>query len=373
MEVIKNFKSLILGIRPVTIDNTVFRLHYRFTVAGLLAFSILVTCRQYIGDPIECTLPLSNLREEVIDQYCWISSTISLPKAYHKKVGSEVIYPGVDKMLPGDDVVKHQYYQWVCFVLLLQGLMFYLPHYIWKIWESQRLKALCADLGGPVCGEDVKIERISAISAYFRNSLYKHFFYGLRYAICELLNLINVIGQMFLTNTFLGGAFLNYGLEVLNFTRLDQSERTDPMIQVFPRVTKCAFYTYGSTGDAQLHDAVCILPINIINEKIYVIVWFWFVFMAAISGLAVVYRLIVFFSWRLRYRLLKIKANSVSDDMLEEVARNIKYGDWFMLYLLSKNINSYTFREVIEVVRKQIRHHKENNIRPAISEEKELV
>ena len=34
-------------------------------------------------------------------------------------------------------------------------------------------------------------------------------------------------------------------------------------------------------------DGLCILPLNIINEKIYVFLWFWFVFVALVSAVHV--------------------------------------------------------------------------------------
>jgi hypothetical protein len=34
--------------------------------------------------------------------------------------------------------VYHAYYQWVPFVLFLQGVMFYLPHYLWKVFEVNK-------------------------------------------------------------------------------------------------------------------------------------------------------------------------------------------------------------------------------------------
>lgn len=46
-----------------------------------------------------------------------------------------------------NEQIKHTYYQWVCFVLLGQAMMFYTPRYLWKIWEGGRLKALASDLG----------------------------------------------------------------------------------------------------------------------------------------------------------------------------------------------------------------------------------
>lgn len=38
----------------VWIDNNVFRLHYKATVLVFVTASLLVTSRQYIGDPIDC-------------------------------------------------------------------------------------------------------------------------------------------------------------------------------------------------------------------------------------------------------------------------------------------------------------------------------
>lgn len=354
MDVLGSLKSAITRVKVLTVDNSIFRLHYRFTVLLLLAFSILVTSRQYIGDPIDCSSSDSKLRADLIDQYCWVSSTISLPKAFHKKIGVDVIYHGVDKQLPGDEVITHQYYQWVCFVLFLQAMMFYMPHYLWKTWECGRMKALTADLEGPLVSDETKASRIAALNAYLQNSLNHHTFYVARYSICEFLNFINVIGQMFITNRFLGGTFLTYGTDVISFSEMDQTERTDPMIMVFPRVTKCTFRTFGPSGDPQNHDSICVLPVNIINEKIYIVLWFWFVVLAILSGLAIVYRVITAISPHVRFQLLKSRANSVPRDVVETIAMNTSFGDWFLLYTLSKNVNSYIYKEVADVAVKLI-------------------
>lgn len=355
MDVLGSLKAALTKVKVLTLDNCVFRLHYRFTMLLLLAFSILVTSRQYIGDPIDCSSPSSNLRENMVDQYCWVSSTISLPKALHKNVGTEVVYHGVDKHVEGDEVIVHQYYQWVCFVLFLQALMFYLPHYLWKSWESGRMKALTADLEGPLVNDELKTNRVAALNAYFKNSLNHHFFYVARYSLCEALNFINVIGQMFITNRFLGGTFLTYGTEVISFSNADQINRTDPMVSVFPRVAKCTFYTGGPSGDPQNHDYICVLPVNIINEKIYIILWFWFVILAIFSGLAIIYRVVTAVSPQVRYQLLKARASSVSRDVIESISMKASFGDWFVLYMLSKNVNSYVYKDVADVANNLIK------------------
>lgn len=91
-------------------------------------------------------------------------------------------------------------------------------------------------------------------------------------------------------NRFFDGAFLTFGIDVLRFLESDQEDRIDPMIYVFPRMTKCTFYKYGVSGEVERHDAVCILPLNVVNEKIYVFLWFWFLFLGMLSFVTILYR-----------------------------------------------------------------------------------
>merc|ERR1712126_572443 len=78
---------------------------------------------------------------------------------------------------------------------------------------------------------------------------------------------------------------MTWGTDVLNFINLEDEDRSDPMMEVFPRVTKCTFHKYGSSGTIQKHDALCVLGLNIINEKIYITLWFWFVLLAITTAL----------------------------------------------------------------------------------------
>jgi hypothetical protein len=43
------------------------------------------------------------------------------------------------------------------------------------------------------------------------------------------------------------------------------------------------------TGTLQRHDVLCILPLNVINEKIFIFLWFWFVILSVLSGVALLY------------------------------------------------------------------------------------
>ena len=61
------------------------------------------------------------------------------------------------------------------------------------------------------------------------------------------------MGQIFLTNRFLGGEFMRYGIEVVQFLDQDPETRIDPMARVFPRLTKCVFHKYGSSGKNSIY------------------------------------------------------------------------------------------------------------------------
>ena len=55
-----------------------------------------------------------------------------------------------------------------------------------------------------------------------------------------------------------------------------QEDRLDPMIYIFPRMTKCTFHKFGTSGEVEKHDALCILPLNIGTAQVLQIVFLAF-------------------------------------------------------------------------------------------------
>lgn len=342
-----------IKLDQIIIDNHVFRLHYKVTVALLTGFSILVTSRQYIGDPIDC-ISKDSVPSKILDSFCWIHSTFSVKHAWHKSVGTQVPYPGVDKYTPGEERVYHAYYQWVCFVLFFQAMLFYIPRYLWKAAEGKKINSLVLDLSNPVMDEKARESNINVLCKYFQENRGNHRMYVYYYFICEFLNFINVVAQIYMVDTFLGGEFSTYGSKVFQFTEWDPAVRFDPMIKVFPRLTKCTFHMYGSSGDVQKYDAMCILPINIINEKIYVFLWFWFVFLAIASGFMIIYRAVIVFYPNARYQVLVARARLASSKDIHTICTESDLGDWFLVDLLSKNLDSVAYKFFTKRLRDQI-------------------
>lgn len=119
LDIFRGLKNLI-KVNHISIDSPVFRLHYSITVMMLMSFSLIVTTRQYVGNPIDC-VHTKDIPEDVLNTYCWIHSTYALKSLFKKKIGSEVPYPGIGnsegKVV---DRKEYKYYQWVCFCLFFQ-------------------------------------------------------------------------------------------------------------------------------------------------------------------------------------------------------------------------------------------------------------
>ncbi|XP_071875257.1 innexin 3 [Bombus fervidus] len=328
------------------IDNMVFRAHYRITCAILFACCIIVSANNLIGDPINC-LSDGGVPDNVINTYCWITYTFTLPRNNAKPVGTHVAHPG----LGGDYGEKryHSYYQWVPFMLFFQGILFYMPHWIWKQWEEGKVRMISEGMRG--ASIDNKAEREAKshrLAKYVYDTLHLHNTYAAGYFFCEALNFVNVVGNIFFIDMFLGGAFLSYGTDVLKFSNMNQEQRTDPMVEVFPRVTKCTFHKFGASGTIQKFDALCVLALNILNEKIYIFLWFWFIILAVMSGVALLYSMAVVLLPSTRETILKKRFKFGTSANVSALIRETQVGDFLLLHLLGQNMNIMMFNEVLD-------------------------
>ena len=60
----------------------------------------------------------------------------------------------------------------------------------------------------------------------------------MKFVFCELLNIVNVFGQIYFTDMFLGHQFTKFGRDVLSQSEVDLNMREDPMHKVFPKVNQ---------------------------------------------------------------------------------------------------------------------------------------
>ncbi|XP_032793797.2 innexin inx3 [Daphnia magna] len=336
------------------IDNPVFRLHYRFTSAFFFAACVLTTAFNFFGNPISCITGEPFSRPEALNTYCWLHSTFTLASQEGQRVGIEFAHPGVGAEKSDSEHRYHNYYQWVPFVLFLQGVLFYLPHWLWKMNEGGRVRDMTGGSRGTSIGQEgARHDHCAALFSYLVQTMRYHRNLIAAYVTCELLNFANVVGNIYFINRFLNGAFLTYGTRVVQLSDEDQEDRADPMVEVFPRMTKCNFHMYGSSGTIQKIDALCLLPLNIANEKIYIFLWFWLIILSVITGLALIYRLAMFMSPTLRLFLIRRLA-SPSKASTETVVWRVPVGDYFLLHMLGKNLEGFLFNRLMDDLAKHL-------------------
>ncbi|XP_073817704.1 innexin 3 [Musca autumnalis] len=329
------------------IDNMVFRCHYRITTAILFVCCIILTANNLIGDPISC-INDGSIPMHVINTFCWITYTFTIPGQQHRQIGTDVASHGLGNEY-GQERKYHSYYQWVPFVLFFQGLMFYVPHWIWKNMEDGKMRMITDGLRGMVSiPEDYRKDRQNRIIKYLMDSLNSHAGYSFAYFFCEALNFVNVIVNIFLVDKFLGGAFMTYGTDVIKFSNMDQNERFDPMIEVFPRLTKCTFHKVGPSGSVQKHDTLCVLALNILNEKIYIFLWFWFIILSVITGISLVYSFMVVTMPTTRETIIKRSYRSGQSKEISSLVRRLDIGDFLLLHFVGQNVNTKSYSEMVQ-------------------------
>ena len=335
------------------IDNSIFRLHWQLTSIALIACCLVITSRQYAGDSINC-LQKDDLPASILNAYCWTHSTFTIPEAFNESRSSEFAHPGIDNSRRVADAVKkyYPYYQWVCFVLFLQGILFYAPYYLWKQWENGFLKNVSMGLQFAIIGEDDKAYKLKIMVDYLYDHMGCHRWYALKYFFCELLCLVNLIVQIAFTNWFLDGEYLSFGLNALHYAR--HRDIVNPLAFVFPSIAKCTFRKYGYSGDIEGYDALCILPLNVFNQKIYLVLWFWFFFLFIITFLIILYRFLILLlpRWRAHFLLTRCTFSTKKD--LAMICEKGNIGDWFVLYMLANNLDAVLMQEMTADLAKKI-------------------
>ncbi|XP_069702372.1 innexin inx7-like [Periplaneta americana] len=350
--------------KKVKIDSSLSKLYYRITFLIFL-LAVVVIGSNYFGEPISCIVEDTSLTA-TINSYCFISTTFTVPRhmdssALRKKI---IPHPGIGPYDEKEEVTHHAYYQWVPIVLFFQAVLFYLPHYIWTRWEGNAMSNIVSSLEYMYMSyldEDVNVGNFTIPSKKKKEVLLnqvKEVFMGRRhfnkiwarhFVACELLNVFVLGSQIYFINYFLGGSFFMLGP---NFLSSDQVSVLD---MVFPKITKCTFKFHGPSGTIQIHDSLCVLAMNVINEKVYVLLWFWFAFLTVLTGLSLLWRLVtyVLHSRSVLFNRLVFSFVSPSTPDVWSVVKVTKashYSDWLFLYYLAKNLDPMVFRELFLII-----------------------
>lgn len=202
------------------------------------------------------------------------------------------------------------FYQWVPFCLLVQAILFYLPHLIWHTLSNcsfgDNLSYLITRAKTAAVTEDAlsraKLVRACADQLYllsrqhfntstspwskFQECLCANRTCGhsctvekrmcnhsaLYYLLVKVLYILNCIAQVFLAVCLLGQdvSALN---ALTGFSELLTGQ--DYGTRLFPHTGRCTVRVPSVVVQSQSYLATCALPVNVLNEKIYLFLWVW--------------------------------------------------------------------------------------------------
>ncbi|KRX52003.1 Innexin unc-9, partial [Trichinella sp. T9] len=297
------FGSAINALKPTVDDDVVDRANYFYTPSLLLLFALIISTRQWIGQPIECWVPaeFKYAWEEYTENFCYIQDTYWLP---------------LNDTIPGRSERGHKhisYYQWVPFILGVQALFFGAPFALWRIcnfrsgfnietivsvarestlkesWDDENSQT--SIIAAFLC-EVLQLKR--TFETYCRSSgrsswlngklLNSGSFLTFAYTLVKFLYVVNCSLQLLFMQIVLatGRQWMpNIFLRLLSGTGWE-------LTGVFPRVTMCDFEVR-VLGNLNRYTVQCVLMINMVNEKIFLLVWCWTVALTCINSLHLVY------------------------------------------------------------------------------------
>lgn len=340
-------------VKEVNSTNTVFKLFSKISFGLCIFASIIVVSTEYVGSPINCHLGTASVVSDgVFNAHCWIHGTKHVPEKYQEHFDCRA-KKGADQ----DELI---FYQWVVFMLVINAILFKIPHTIWKTYEGGIMKSFFGGKGlkSKLLSDDDTNENLDFDLYYYNKLKGRSNSYYFIFQLCQLLNIAMLALNWWATDKFLGGNFNSYGTDVIDYySHLENeyerqnSDRVDPMCNAFPTKVGCSINTAATSGGESTANGFCILSQNIINEKIYLFLWFWFVLMFVISALQMIFEIAIFAIPSFRsFVIARQTGTYTTGEMKSYIEHDCNHGDWFILHQIGKNTNKDFFFRFVEKV-----------------------
>lgn len=100
--------------------------------------------------------------------------------------------------------------------------------------------------------------------------------------------------------------------------------------------------------------SLCILPLNIVNEKTYIFIWFWYLILLTMLFGLLIYRLLIIFVPSVRARVLNARNRMVPREIAVAVSKKVDIGDWWIIYMLGRNLDPIIYKDVLAELAKSI-------------------
>ena len=140
------------------------------------------------------------------------------------------------------------------------------------------------------------------------------------------------------------------------------------MTRTLPILTMCTFTKFGTGGGKDVTNAMCVLPVNIVHQKFFLFVWFWLIFLTAITVVNIIMRIAVFAVPFLRSLitmkcwtgmsplqsfstiivLLVAENGNQMDKRIKTFINGTSFPDWLVMSFIHTNLTSVDFQNFLE-------------------------
>ena len=358
---------VVKGLRAFNSDDEhVDRLNHRVTVGLILASVMITSTTSFVFSRISCWVP-AQLRHgsyhKYIENYCWISNTyyihsnVTPPDSDEDRRKEQIGRTMCTEEIPSTFILTLTgYYQWVPLLLLFMALCFYAPRMFWRSVNIHH----GMDIQSLIGRSQVSATRATQmLQHYFHSfesprtsSLVRHLHVTPRhnkhrgnylfsmYVLTRVMYLCNSIVQLILLNALLGhrGTAWFLDFDIIRSILRNGSPLLDS--PYFPRVTLCDV-KIRELGEIHRYTVQCALPINILNEKIFLGLSFWFSYVI-LHNICSFVQLVIQQLERQRIdyirRLTTLLDDERGEDTIEQFTRHYLSSDGvFLLRLISHN------------------------------------
>ncbi|KAA0189704.1 Innexin [Fasciolopsis buskii] len=368
----------------VGVEDFADKMSFLYSVLILFICTLVVTVKQYLFSPIACyipTVPSGTDFDKFLESFCWVQGTIPI-------LAGDKIPQTLDEWAYFDRKYRINYYQWIPFMLGLQGLMFYIPRIVWQLICSHRtgtdlehLVTVATQAGQ--AGPEDRQKLVTHVASSLETMLYQHAEYrtgritnfkkrmykacgllvvskrlgtwlAFSYFFIKLCYLTNSIGQLYLMQRFLGfnETMGNFGAQLANYML---EGRNWEQTRIFPRISFCYLADIRQLGSVNRYVAQCVLPVNMLNEKLYIFLWYW-------TGLVAICTAISIPLWMIRLGILRNRMHFIkkflrineqfqrADKLLLKsfTQEFLRHDGVFLLRMISMNSGDVITSEVIK-------------------------
>ncbi|CAF0726634.1 unnamed protein product [Didymodactylos carnosus] len=352
---IVNFARELPWIKSLSLPNDdehIDRLNHRHTV-GI----ILVCCAIVVGIAL-----IHHIQTTIVGYQTRITYTLII----QYRINCSYMHP--------DDHIIIGYYQWTPLILLFMAFCFYLPRMLWRSMNTrsgidiQNFISQChpdkrrdaktvttlVNILEQYCSPLIEIKKSNIFIRCLRvvsctsGKRMGNYLSSLNLFV-KFLYVLNSLVQILLLNLFLGQDSWLFGIDVWNTIISGNILKDSPY---FPRVTLCDLRVR-EIGIIHRYTVQCVLPINILNEKIFMVLWFWFIYIFIRNVLSFISTLCeIFFEGRrisyIRRLYTVFPSRSGNDRYIAQFTSDyLMYDGTLIIHLISDNADDIIAAQVV--------------------------